>query len=315
MEKSVKSPRDSSLSWYARNRDRLQERKRTQQERKFKDLEEGTDFVRCAICGFPSTELTSHVTRVHKLSARDYVLEHPLSAQKLRDATRARLAENNPWKGHGGKYSPFSEKFVGKTSVEEAVKKSEFTKRRRASSNTDWRKYLEEAAGDEARAREILSERQRTFSLEKLVAKHGEEEGRRRWADRQEKWLKNYRKTNYSKVSQELFNAIMKKYPSSDVYFATWDRQDMTTYTNKELRIRTSSGKTLLPDFVDVKKMRIIEFDGDYWHSSATANPTRERVREEALTKDGYVVFRVKESDFKRDPERTIAACLNFLTS
>jgi uncharacterized low-complexity protein len=74
-------------------------------------------------------------------------------------------------------------------------------------------------------AKAALSERQRTFTLEKCIARHGEDEGRRIYRERQEHWqatmkskpkeeierinkLKASQSRNviaYSKISQELF--------------------------------------------------------------------------------------------------------------
>ena len=69
-----------------------------------------------------------------------------------------------------------------------------------------------------------LKERQTTFSLEKCIEKYGEEEGLNRWKNRQEKWMKNYKKNNFSKISQELFwsiyNLINDEY-KKEIYFAT----------------------------------------------------------------------------------------------
>ena len=43
----------------------------------------------------------------------------------------------------------------------------------------------------EEQAKNALAERQRTFTLEKCISKYGEEEGLRRFSERQQKWLKS----------------------------------------------------------------------------------------------------------------------------
>jgi ribonucleoside-diphosphate reductase alpha chain len=40
-------------------------------------------------------------------------------------------------------------------------------------------------------------------------------------------------------------------------------------------------------DFIDLSSNRIIEFDGDYWHCEARGNVSRDRIRDEILTKNG----------------------------
>lgn len=50
------------------------------------------------------------------------------------------------------------------------------------------KEYWLDKGFSEEDAIKIVSERQSTFSLDKCVEKYGEEEGRRRWQDRQDKW-------------------------------------------------------------------------------------------------------------------------------
>jgi very-short-patch-repair endonuclease len=96
------------------------------------------------------------------------------------------------------------------------------------------------------------------------------------------------------------------------VYYATHDRPEMVSYKNKELRLMID-GIGILPDFIDIRTKKIIEFDGDYWHSNARSNPKREEARETLLTSNGYIVHRVREKDFRNDKQGTIDKCLIFL--
>ena len=45
-----------------------------------------------------------------------------------------------------------------------------------------------------------VSDAQMTFSLDICIKKHGSELGRQVWLDRQERWHKNYKKSNFSKI-------------------------------------------------------------------------------------------------------------------
>ena len=51
---------------------------------------------------------------------------------------------------------------------------------------------------------------------------------------------------------------------------------------------------------------------GDYWHKNTEK---QDLVREDILTKHGYIIFNVKESDYYKNKNKVINDCLNFLTS
>jgi hypothetical protein len=70
---------------------------------------------------------------------------------------------------------------------------------------------------DRDTAKEMLSERQRTFSLKKCIERHGEEAGLEMWIKRQEKWQKSLN----NKSPNERFLINLKKslsYPSNACY-------------------------------------------------------------------------------------------------
>lgn len=54
---------------------------------------EGKDFVECRICGLKSTNISSHVTRVHKMLAKDYKIKYN-GAQLFCENTRLKLQKN-----------------------------------------------------------------------------------------------------------------------------------------------------------------------------------------------------------------------------
>ena len=164
----------------------------------------------------------------------------------------------------------------------------------------------------ESDAMNEISKLQTTFSLDICIEKYGEAEGRLRWQRRQEKWAKNYTKTNFSKISQELFKSIQEVY-NGDVYFATNDRIEMQDYQNKEYILKLNKS-FCRPDFVCLKNKKIIEFDGDYWHSANVANPAREAERDNRIIEMGYEIFHVKESEYKHNKQLVIDKCKNFLT-
>jgi hypothetical protein len=85
-----------------------------------------------------------------------------------------------------------SEHFVSKLENDPIYKKMIDSKR---SNNIN---YWLNMGFDEEESKLKLSERQTTFSLQKCIDKHGEENGRRVWLDRQEKWQKSLKESEYN---------------------------------------------------------------------------------------------------------------------
>jgi len=275
------------------------------------------NLVQCKICEAEMKDLPSHIFHKHQIKAKQYRVRFPgaeIRSQAIRDLQSARISgDKNPAYQHGGKFSPFSEKFVGQKDPNIHKKVAE-TRHKNQNTATTLEYYLKKIDGNLEAAEILLKDRQATFSLEKCIQKYGEVEGLARWTKRQKKWANNFKKQNFSKISQILFHGIMEIYQSKEVYFATWDTPLMQNFANKEYRLILSNGKLVLPDFLDIHKKKIIEFDGTYWHRETQANPEREHQRDLMILEDGYQILHVKESDFKKYPEQTIQRCLNFLT-
>jgi len=68
-------------------------------------------------------------------------------------------------------------------------------------SNTQIEYYTQKGYSIEE-AKKIISDRQRTFTLEKCIAKYGEQEGRKRWKDRQNKWMESLNKKTLEEKQQ-----------------------------------------------------------------------------------------------------------------
>lgn len=186
----------------------------------------------------------------------------------------------------------------------------------------------------------LVSEKQSTFSLEKCIEKYGENDGRKKWKERQEKWIntldsksdeekwkilkkKIFLNTVHSKNSQELFNSIVKlsKVNENELYYAT--------NSNGEKQIELDKKHLLKPDFL--YKNKIIEFFGDYWHCNPKIKNsdfvirrgkktyTAESIwkidkwRNEMFENNGYHVMVVWENDYNKDKKQTIDKCIQFL--
>jgi hypothetical protein len=98
------------------------------------------------------------------------------------------------------------------------------------------------------------------------------------------------------------------------VYYATYEREDMKGYANSEYIMKMDKG-FVRPDFICLKNKKVIEFDGDYWHSVGVREENYEQNRDNKIEQAGYQILHVKECDFKSDRENTIKQCIQFLTT
>lgn len=325
-------------------------------EFKVKDGKEpGKDYVFCKICN----RATSNVTGVHLRNhpgwtAERYKLEFPgvsviasnvlekitegskKSGAKMREPEhRKRLSkmvsgENNPM--HKSKttdekrksISPFSPDFYLKKNPSLSYEEAETLAKEKIKLTrvVSWVKeeYWVKKGFSEEEAKKIISKKQSTFSLEKCIEKYGEEEGTERWKERQKKWFKNYKKTNYSKKSQELFTSlypiISKKY--KEIYFATLNENKEIVDSGKNHEYRLSlKDRVILPDFFIKETGKIIEFDGIYWHDHKRRNKPENQKREDekdfSIIQSGYQILRISESEWDESPIDTIKKCLDYI--
>lgn len=154
-----------------------------------------------------------------------------------------------------------------------------------------------------------------TTSLEGFIKRHGEKEGLIKWKERQEKWMKSYKKSNFSKISQEVFWVLSENIDDlSNIYFAELDENKNKDDSGRNHEYNLDLGDSFIkPDFI--KDNKIIEFDGDYWHGEARGNQQRDKERDEKLISLGYKILRVRERDWKQDKESVIKECMEFLNA
>lgn len=259
-------------------------------------------------------------------------------------------SENNPSKGEdckNGRNSPYSKNFRGYdglTDEEKEVRINSLLDKKidttnKLCNNPKRIEYYITRGMNMSEAREALSKSQATFSKEKCIEKFGPEEGLFVWKERQKKWqatldsksqeeknrINNLKlkgvmfKNSYSMISQELFwklyNKISNKF--NMIYFATFNQtiRDYDDTVNNEFVFTRNNGLHYLIDFLVKDNNKIIEFDGDYWHSEKRGNQERDRIRDEELSDSGYSVMHVRERDYYNDPEKVIEECLQFLES
>ncbi len=317
--------------------------------------------VTCRICGKNLQSIAgSHLMRSHNsMEKEDYIElypEAPLFSQKMIEYMKKEngkhmktdkykklfsdkaMGEKNP--NHHSKTteeerksrSPFSKEFVKYKDLdnkEEVVKKFAKEALKDRIATTDVNYYINQGHDLET-AKQLLSERQRTFTLEKCIEKYGEVDGLIRWEERQEKWHKGLKengnlKCGYSKISQDVFNEIVRlNGDNENIYYAT---------KNSEYYLNQNKKGFYAYDFTDTNKKKIIEFNGDLYH----ANPSiykadeyshpfyierklkssdiwdKDKRKLNAAKESGFDVLIIWESEYKKDKNNTIQKCLDFL--
>ena len=207
------------------------------------------------------------------MSVEEYRLKHnveQIMSQKflLQQSERVK-GDKNPAYQHGGRLSPFSDKFIGETTKEKAFAKMLKTKAENPQNESTRLDYYISRGYSEEKAREKLKKRQTTFSLEKCIEKYGEKEGYEKWLARQEKW----QKTLKSKSEEEIAEINKKKLPKigpiskAEQHIANCIRNN-GILIEQQHPIKKENSTWFHYDIVSGNK--IIEYNGDYWH----ANPT-----------------------------------------
>lgn len=107
-----------------------------------------------------------------------------------------------------------------------------------------------------------------------------------------------------SKISQKMFWEIYENLENTEMVFFYELNDEYTFYV-------WESGMTIIS--VDFKcGNKIIEFDGDYWHSKEHQKCIDVK-RDKFLKSKGYDILRISESDYYNNPDGVINKCLKFL--
>jgi hypothetical protein len=284
--------------------------------------------------GYSKEESKLEISKQQKKSSKCVKTHHGKSKKMLREKgyseeeiKRICLTPSNTefWVNKG--YSENESKDIINKNQINAAKQVNFEKRIIPSNIEYWinKGYSKEES------RQNVSEHQSTFSLDKCILKYGEENGKKRFTERQNKWL-NSLLTNgnmvigYSKISQDLFYKILEMYDISDrdkIYFATH---------NSEFKLDKKEGGVWLYDFTDIKNKKIIEFHGDMFHGNPkkynsvdNPHPFRKHITaQEMWDKDkrkldiafenGFEVLIIWDSEYRwGNKQEIINKCVSFL--
>ena len=67
------------------------------------------------VCGHCAPDLSNHILKIHKITSDEYKLKFDVKVVKnVKMNVISLKGSNNPVYQHGGKYSPFSDKFIKK---------------------------------------------------------------------------------------------------------------------------------------------------------------------------------------------------------
>jgi very-short-patch-repair endonuclease len=155
-------------------------------------------------------------------------------------------------------------------------------------------------------------------TLSRMINKYGEIEGTEKYIS----WVEKITSINtYSAISQRLFYSIYDHVGSHNIYFHT---------LNEEYHVMDKVNlKNYFIDFVDMTTNKVIEFNGDFWHANpkiydeSFINPMTNRsasyiwiydkIRNDFIQSLGFDVLVVWESDYVKNPEKTLNQCLEYL--
>lgn len=172
-------------------------------------------------------------------------------------------------------------------------------------------------------------------TLSWYISKYGEVEGQERYDERQKKWMytmnskspediediirrriSNGRYNRFSKISQDLFFILYNEIKDDffDVRFAMLGSNgdiDDSGFNNE--KFLSHEDRNMFIDFYIGDIMKVIEFDGDYWHGESRGNKTLDEERDRLLMDNGYDVFHIRERDYNNDCDYMIKTCLDFI--
>jgi len=222
---------------------------------------------------------------------------------------------------YNNKRASTKQNFVKRHGVEEGTKKwNEYRKRQSYAGVTE--DYFIEKYGSVEGAqkfKEVCSKKGN--SIDTFIARHGEILGKEKWERLCEK-QSQYRRQSI--LANNLFNEILNNLPEtmhSTIFFDS---------KNHEYFFAKKGYKTLFVDFYCASSKKIIEFAGDYWHGNPNiyvpeyfikqANATAGDLYLYTLQKNnilqnvhGCKVLLIWESEYKKDKEKVIQQCLDFL--
>jgi hypothetical protein len=334
--------------------ERMKRRRYEHNNNKNKNKKEGIDYVVCQICGEKCARIYGqHLKSSHNMTSAEYKKMFP-DVKMHSEKDKYNISKNSGKYMKEDKYRKmFSEMFKGennpnhksKTTEQHRKEISPFSKefyKKRGLTEEDYKKFIKNVSENrkyttqldywinkgysENEAKVALSERQSTFTLKKCIEKYGEEDGLKKWKERQEKWkAKVFNKDTHigrgeSLLSEEIIKEIL--------YYNK--NNEKLLYGKCEKFIYDSINKHAYKfDLTNENNKRIIEVNGIFWHckpdiykpdyfhkvKKITANDiwNYDSRKKETANAHGYDVLVIWEDDFYNNPEYIIKKCIDFI--
>lgn len=297
--------------------------------RRFNGKLKGIDYIVCPVCSQKVKEISRLHAKKHGFDTpKDFAKVYNLETTKCQKGKDILKGENNPGYNHGGKLSSWSKhsKYHTLDQIECSKQKA---KENRVGKTPNYLEYwIKKCDGDVDLAKKKYSKHQ-SNGLTKMIELYGEEEGTKRWVDRQERWLA----TLDAKSDEEKSEINRKKL--SVGYFISKLEQELVfelkkEFSNIEEQFYIKDKKLKRGFSFDCKlDNKIIEFFGDFWHHNPLnydetwINPVskvtskyrwaQDIIRVNIAEQNGYDILVVWERDYKKDKEKVINECINFL--
>jgi hypothetical protein len=183
-----------------------------------------------------------------------------------------------------------------------------------------------------------ISERQKTFSLEKCIKKYGKIDGTKKWQERQDKWMNSLNSKSEEekiKINRKRLNGCSYSMISQklcwDIYNVFINERIKFKKLNDEFFLLDSNKNWFAYDFVNIDRKKCIEFNGDFWHCNPkmytseyfhrikkmTSNDIwkNDEYKKKLIESIGYEVLVVWESDYRKNPKEVLQKCIDFLFS
>lgn len=238
--------------------------------------------------------------------------------------------------------SPFSKSFknyVGMTDEEKEKQIREYLQCDRDDRNDNQVKYWIKKGYSENEAKQKVSERQSTFTLEKCIAKYGEDEGTKRFVERQKNWSakveQQYQQGLFSKIphsqNSNIYSKFEKDIVDSIIESLDIDINDIYCYKTSQFRLENTNEdcKNKIFSYDLTIGNKIIEFNGDFWHMnpdmydsdyvhpysnlSAEEKWKIDEIKLNCAFQNGYEVLTIWEQEYNENKEATIQKCMEFL--
>ena len=177
-------------------------------------------------------------------------------------------------------------------------------------------------------AQQMVKIAQKTFSLEKCIARYGEDDGYNVWKNRQEKWMATINSKSPDEIDRINRLKISHGYSISKAEIEILQCIREVLPNVQDQVIVKCANRCFIFDIGIGKKL--IEYNGTFWHADPRFYSEDDMIKGGATAKDirlkddiklktaknqGYQVLVIWEYDYKQDKQREINKCINFLTS